>query len=1095
MRQHSGKKRLGAVLLSLALCLSLLPMSALAADNVGYIYYEWNETTQTLSEPKSASADSATAVTASDTAWGASGETSWYVARGEVEIGSRVTVTGDVHLILADGAELTASKGIQVADDDNNPQTPSPNSLTIYGQAKGTGELIADVNIGHAGIGGNNNCDGGTVTIHGGNVTATGGTGGAGIGGGSLSDGGTVTIYGGTVTASSGTGGAGIGGGTQGDGGTVTATGGSHGAGIGGGHTGTAGTFSTGNNGHAVIFASSIADQSKRNDWNGVIFQGNEGQVYGTSITPAEDFSIPKDKKLTIETGKTLTIQEGVTLTNDGTITGQGSLKGDGTVINNGEMSVTNNDFMATVEVRVSPSPATYNSNVTLTATVKNGDSSVTDGSVTFYQGEVKDSNKLNSEPANVTSGTATASIQLTGNDWTPNETPYTITAVYTPAEGSKLLESSGTTTLTVNKATQTAPSAPTLSSRTSTSVVLNEITTPGQGAVQYGYTTRREPSMQENRWQTDTTFDDLTPGTTYTFYARYAGNEYYNPSPTSSGLAVTTERADSTLKVEPSSTTLTYGDTLTITVTPEQTADTNTRNTVKDAVELFIDGKLLNTDTGRGPSYTLTYDTKEQDLSIGDNTLTVGYSGSDSLNPSTAEVTVTLEKKNVTATLEGTTSKTYDGTTAAPAGLTIALTGVQEGDDVTASSSSITYDSADAGENKTITATGITLTGSDAAYYSLISEKAEVTTGIISKATPTLTLTADPAELSGGGDVTLTLSGLPSGGTATVTCDNSITVTANSDGTWTAGLPNQTADYTFTASYAGDNNHNSAKATCTVSVTQQVPPANPNYRVDLPTPENGTITADPAAAKQGTEVTLTVTPEEGYEVGEVTVTDRFGDTVEVTENADGTYTFTMPSGQVSVEVTFVEATPEPLPFTDVNEDDWFHDAVQYAYENGLMDGVGDGQFAPNATTNRAMVVTILYRLAGEPAVSGDVGFTDVEPGLWYSNAVSWAAEKGIVNGISETEFSPGGDLTREQLATILFRYAESAGYDVSASADLSGFPDAGDIQDYATEALSWAVAEGLLQGFEDDSLQPGGTATRAQIATILMRFCETVAE
>ena len=159
------------------------------------------------------------------------------------------------------------------------------------------------------------------------------------------------------------------------------------------------------------------------------------------------------------------------------------------------------------------------------------------------------------------------------------------------------------------------------------------------------------------------------------------------------------------------------------------------------------------------------------------------------------------------------------------------------------------------------------------------------------------------------------------------------------------------------------------------------------------------------------------------------------------------------------------------------------------------MDGVGEGQFAPNATTNRAMVVTILYRLAGEPAVAGDVGFTDVVAGQWYTDAVAWAAQKGIVNGISETEFAPSGDLTREQLATILYRYAESAGYDVSAQADLSGFPDAGDIQSYATQALSWAVAEGLLQGFEDDTLQPQSTATRAQIAAILMRFCQAVAK
>ena len=284
--------------------------------------------------------------------------------------------------------------------------------------------------------------------------------------------------------------------------------------------------------------------------------------------------------------------------------------------------------------------------------------------------------------------------------------------------------------------------------------------------------------------------------------------------------------------------------------------------------------------------------------------------------------------------------------------------------------------------------------------------------------------------------------------------------------------------------------------ATCTVTVERPyVPPANPNYRIDVTTTAGGTVTKDPAAAKAGETVTLTPTPDAGYEVGTVTVTDRFGEAVEVTENADGTYTFTMPNGQVSVEVTFVEAAPEPLPFTDVNEGDWFHDAVQYVYDNGLMDGVGEGQFAPNATTTRAQLVTILYRLAGEPAVSGDVGFTDVESGLWYTNAVAWAAANGIVNGISETEFAPSGDLTREQLATILFRYAESMGYDVSASADLSGFPDAGDIQSYATQALSWAVAEGFLQGFEDDSLQPQSTATRAQIATILMRFCETVAK
>ncbi len=122
-------------------------------------------------------------------------------------------------------------------------------------------------------------------------------------------------------------------------------------------------------------------------------------------------------------------------------------------------------------------------------------------------------------------------------------------------------------------------------------------------------------------------------------------------------------------------------------------------------------------------------------------------------------------------------------------------------------------------------------------------------------------------------------------------------------------------------------------------------------------------------------------------------------------------------------------------------EGDWFYDAVVYAYQNELMDGVGGNRFAPNSETTRAQLVTILHRLEGEPAVSGDLPFTDVETGTWYTDAVAWAAQNGIVNGVSDTEFAPGDDLTRQQLVTILDRYAEAKGYDVSASADLSGYP------------------------------------------------------
>ena len=205
-----------------------------------------------------------------------------------------------------------------------------------------------------------------------------------------------------------------------------------------------------------------------------------------------------------------------------------------------------------------------------------------------------------------------------------------------------------------------------------------------------------------------------------------------------------------------------------------------------------------------------------------------------------------------------------------------------------------------------------------------------------------------------------------------------------------------------------------------------------------------------------------------------------------------------MPASAVTALAAFAEIPEQPEPpagpFTDVGESDWFYDAVVYAYENGLMDGVGEGTFAPNATTTRAMVVTILYRLEGEPAVSGDLPFTDVEASTWYTDAILWAVQNGIVNGMNDTQFAPGNDLTREQLVTILYRYAQDRGYDVSASVDLSGYPDAGQVQTYAQPAMAWAVAEGIVEGM-DGNLAPAGNASRAQIATILMRFCEDVAK
>lgn len=180
-------------------------------------------------------------------------------------------------------------------------------------------------------------------------------------------------------------------------------------------------------------------------------------------------------------------------------------------------------------------------------------------------------------------------------------------------------------------------------------------------------------------------------------------------------------------------------------------------------------------------------------------------------------------------------------------------------------------------------------------------------------------------------------------------------------------------------------------------------------------------------------------------------------------------------------------------PFTDVTKGDWFYDAVQYVYDKGMMNGVDGGRFAPNATTSRAMIVTILYRLENEPAVSGKSPFTDVAAGQWYTNAVAWAAANGIVTGTTDTTFAPNGNITREQMAAILYRYASYKGLDVSRQADLSGYADANAISAYAKQAMAWANGQGLITGVTATTLRPDGNAVRAQAATILMRLCEQV--
>ena len=285
------------------------------------------------------------------------------------------------------------------------------------------------------------------------------------------------------------------------------------------------------------------------------------------------------------------------------------------------------------------------------------------------------------------------------------------------------------------------------------------------------------------------------------------------------------------------------------------------------------------------------------------------------------------------------------------------------------------------------------------------------------------------------------------------------------------------------------------ATVTIPASFTVEQRDNTPYYGITVNDLANGTVTCYAKSAAKGAEVTLTVKPDVGYALDKLTVTDASGKAVDVTKVDEKTYTFVMPGSKVTVEAVFAPST-SGLPFTDVSAGDWFYGAVKFVYENGLMDGVGNNLFAPNATLNRAMAVTILYRLEGSPDLDGEnlgYPFADVDGNAWYGDAVYWARCNGIVDGVENNHFDPTGSLTREQMATVLYRYAQYKGADVSASGDISGFVDSANVSDWAVDAVKWAVGTGLVNGVEGNALAPQGTSPRAQAAAVLMRLSQAM--
>lgn len=265
------------------------------------------------------------------------------------------------------------------------------------------------------------------------------------------------------------------------------------------------------------------------------------------------------------------------------------------------------------------------------------------------------------------------------------------------------------------------------------------------------------------------------------------------------------------------------------------------------------------------------------------------------------------------------------------------------------------------------------------------------------------------------------------------------------------------------------------------------------SYAIAASPTTNGAVKLSSDKTSAGTQVTITVTPDAGYSLDTIKATDANGVAIALTEGEGGIYTFTMPSSAVTVTATFKpqEQVPDKTDsrhFLDVSAEAWYAPAVDYVAQVGLMTGVSERIFQPEAQTNRAMLATILYRMDGSPEQE-DVAFADVEAGMWYTAAMVWAKETGVLTGYGDGSFGPTDTLTREQVAVILYHYAQLKEYDTSAQGDLSRYLDAAEVSNFALEALSWANANELIVGGGNDTLDPKEPASRAQIAQILKNF------
>lgn len=389
---------------------------------------------------------------------------------------------------------------------------------------------------------------------------------------------------------------------------------------------------------------------------------------------------------------------------------------------------------------------------------------------------------------------------------------------------------------------------------------------------------------------------------------------------------------------------------------------------------------------------------------------------------------------------------------------------------------------------------TAPTTTDMSGYQYRCVVKSASGVSVISSAATLTVETYTPPTTYTIRADVTPAGAGSVSGG-GSYTEGTSVTLTATANSGyrfvgWMEGDQTVSTDTT----YAFPANSNRSLTAQFDRISSGGGDSDPTYSITLPSRvTGGELKLSRRYAEKGETVTLTAVPDEGYELDTLTVTDSKGNEIDLTHKGGNEYIFKMPAGRVEIEVSFREIEVE-LPFTDVPEGAWYADAAAYVYEHGLMAGTSATTFAPDATTSRSMIATILWRMAGSPVVNYAMNYTDVAQGQWCSEAIRWATSEGIVGGYGNGLFGTNDPITREQFAAMLYRFAQEQGYDVSIgeNTNILSYTDVADLSEYAISAMQWAVGAGIINGTGDGStLSPQGQATRAQAAVMLMRFCE----